>query len=103
MNRKANRKGRITKLIRIGHTIPAHGDRAQLDEKRYGYGIVRDEYGEDVFFVDSVVIKGRFPDLELGQSVVFELESGPLMRAVSLQAVEWGGIDQVAVDRGPTS
>lgn len=88
MNRKVNRKGKITKLIRIGPTTPAHGDEAQRDEEQYGYGIVRDEHGEEVFFVDSVVIKGRFPELELGQSVVFELESGPLLRAASLRAVE---------------
>ena len=92
MKQQTSRKGKITKLVQIGHAISNCGDETDHNGERSGYGLVRDEDGEEVFFVDSVVIKGRFQELEIGQSVFFELESGPFLRAKSLRAVEWEGI-----------
>lgn len=65
-------KGRITRLMR---------DR--------GYGFITTEDGKDIFFHRTALQGLRFDSLEEGQSVEFEVETGPKgPRAVDVRVKE---------------
>lgn len=52
------------------------GQIKKLNSER-GFGFIRMENGEDVFFHNSSVTDGNFASLREGQQVTFETESSP--------------------------
>ncbi len=68
--------GTITKLVRVA--APDAGGQPAASE---GYGIIRGENGQDVYFVNSSVNGCRFDELVSGQAVEYTVEEGPLGRA----------------------
>lgn len=79
--KQAVRRGTIHKVVRVPSF---HEDTGSYSSDSEGYGIVRDEQGNDVYFVDSAVRNGCFSELEKGMSVSYILEDSPLVRAAEV-------------------
>lgn len=75
------RPGRITKVVRVSFALDEDGRGLYGCN---GYGILQDDDGHDVFFVDSAVQNTPFSELESGQQADYLLETGPLKRAVKV-------------------
>ena len=69
--------GTIKKLVRV----PPVDQASATDVAAEGYGIILGADGCEVFFLDSVVDKIAFCELQRGQTVLYEVEEGPLRRA----------------------
>ena len=74
-------RGVIHKVVHVEIRNDKAGVTASLEEPGQGYGLVRGEDGQEVFFIDSAVQANSFADLRVGQRVTFQIEDGPLMRA----------------------
>ena len=83
MTENERRTGRIKKIVRVP-SIPASDDSESLARGLQGYGILRDQGGQDVFFVDSAVCDVDFADLQTGTRVTYVMELGPLGRAAQV-------------------
>lgn len=68
--------GTIKKLVKVE---VAGNARAACETE--GYGIIRSDEGQEIFFVNSVVEGARFEELRQGQRVTYTIEEGPLGRA----------------------
>lgn len=79
MNDQQVQQGRVTKIVRVPFASSSAG--ASHSDHVDGYGIIRSELGTEVFFVGAVVAEQTFVELEIGDTVCFELEPGPLSRA----------------------
>lgn len=78
--------GTINKLVHL--SLQTYLPRTQLvpDRNDKGYGIIAGEDGRDVYFPHNAVPGHRgFDKLRKGQTVEYELENGPYLRANSVQ------------------
>ncbi len=72
-----------------------------------GFGFIKPESGEDLFFHSNDLVKAEFNSLSQGQEVEFEKSQGPDgrsratgVRLVETQASDDGGDDQGGDDQG---
>ena len=84
MSEKQRRRGQITKIVRV--PCEATPKSNSLPAEFVGYGILRPEMGQDVFFAGADVANGRFESLDIGDEVSFLMEPGPLSRAARVWA-----------------
>lgn len=81
-------RGRIKTLVHLSQQTHAPGTRLVPDHNDKGYGVLRDEQGQDVYFShESVPGLHGFDDLRTGQQLEYTLESGPYARAASVRTI----------------
>lgn len=95
--------GKITRVVRVRFVADttsdatngdaANGDAMNSDAMNSdamnlvgcdGYGILQDNHGRDIFFVDSALQDARLTELEVGQQVGYVIDSGPLSWAAKV-------------------
>lgn len=80
-------RGTITKVVRVALDCGTTDRHRDSDSKREGYGLLRGQDGQEVFFVDTDVEDGLFSELRIGETVSYHVEPGPIVRAVIVRRV----------------
>lgn len=70
--------GVVTKVVRVPLSVDGPSSNPAKCE---GYGLLRDEDGQEIYFTHLAVEGCPFTDVQSGQRVEYRLENGPLKRA----------------------
>ena len=86
MSESQSRQGTIIKVVHVCIDPNRPEMHVELEpHPRGGYGMLRGRNGEEVFFVDEVVVDKSFATLRVGQSVVYDVDEGPLATACKVR------------------
>lgn len=78
--------GRIAKVIQVRFAPREVGCESNL-ESCDGYGILQDDKGQEIYFVDEALENARLTELRVGMDVEYLAEKGPLQRASKIWIV----------------